>query len=131
MVVIDLLTGIPISFLRVVSLEYFDLDSLRNTNQQEGISFRIHAECQRAYKDLKQEFKKHFDSDGGYEDVEREIMQEEFKRYSQESGDLELVNQIEVMERALGQRRGLVRGVCHVVRHPTPDVSSTYPPQQR
>ncbi|KAL8232125.1 hypothetical protein R6Q57_001903 [Mikania cordata] len=56
---------------KLVVREYFDLDSLRNTNQQEGISFRIHAECQRAYKDLKQEFKKHFDSDGGYEDVER------------------------------------------------------------
>ncbi|KAD3641123.1 hypothetical protein E3N88_30347 [Mikania micrantha] len=29
-----------------------------------------------------------------------------------------------------GQRRGHIRGVGRVVRHPTPDVSSTYPPQQ-
>ncbi|KAL8209198.1 hypothetical protein R6Q57_008610 [Mikania cordata] len=51
--------------------EYFDLDSLRNTDQWEGTRLRIHAECQRAYKDRKQELKKHFDSVGGYEDVEK------------------------------------------------------------
>ncbi|KAL8205264.1 hypothetical protein R6Q57_008815 [Mikania cordata] len=55
-----------------VKYEYFDLDSLRNTDQWEGIRLGIHAECQRAYKDRKQEFKKHFDSVGGYEDVEKE-----------------------------------------------------------
>ncbi|KAL8241772.1 hypothetical protein R6Q59_012074 [Mikania micrantha] len=197
--------------------EYFDLDSLRNTDQWEGIRLGIHAECQRAYKDRKQEFKKHFDSVGGYEDVEKartkppeeldrhaweqlinqlflnpdfrkrseknklnrskqrytsfhgsksyaqrrhmdgtggievfkethykagegwvneiaesdyDIMQEELKRCTQESGDSESVNQLECMERALGQRRGHIRGVGRVVRHPTPDVSSTYPPQQ-
>ncbi|KAL8223166.1 hypothetical protein R6Q57_020565 [Mikania cordata] len=197
--------------------EYFDLDSLRNTDQWEGIRLGIHAECQRAYKDRKQEFKKHFDSVGGYEDVEKartkppeeldqqawehlinqlflsqdfrkrskknksnkskqhctsyhgsksyaqrrhmegtggievfkethykagegwvneiaesdyDIMQEELKRCTQEFGDSESVNQIECMERALGQRRGHIRGVGRVVRHPTPDVSTTYPPQQ-
>ncbi|KAL8232123.1 hypothetical protein R6Q57_001901 [Mikania cordata] len=62
---------IPIRFLRVVSLGYFDLNSLRNTNQQEGIRFRIHAECQRAYKDLKLEFRNNFASVGGYKDVEK------------------------------------------------------------
>ncbi|KAL8209048.1 hypothetical protein R6Q57_008460, partial [Mikania cordata] len=51
--------------------EYFDLDRLRNTDQWEGIRLGIHAECQRAYKDRKQEFKKHIDSVGGYEDVEK------------------------------------------------------------
>ncbi|KAD7117270.1 hypothetical protein E3N88_04538 [Mikania micrantha] len=59
-----------------------------------------------------------------------DIMQEELKRCTQESGDSGSVNQIECMERALGQRRGHIRGVSRVVRHPTPDVSSTYPPQQ-
>ncbi|KAL8263148.1 hypothetical protein R6Q59_024497 [Mikania micrantha] len=168
--------------------EYFDLDSLRNTDQWEDIRLGIHAECQRAYKDRKQEFKKHFDSVGGYEDVEKartkppeeldqhaweqlinqlflnpdfrkrsenklnkskqrytsfhgsksyaqrrhmeDIMQEELKRCNQESGDSESVNQLECMERALGQRRVHIRGVGRVVRQPTPDVSSTYPPQQ-
>ncbi|KAL8214016.1 hypothetical protein R6Q57_003465, partial [Mikania cordata] len=188
--------------------EYFDLDRLRNTDQWEGIRLGIHAECQRAYKDRKQEFKNHFDSVGGYEDVEKartkpleelnqqaweqlinqlflnpdfrkrseknklnrfkqrytsfdgsksyaqrrhmegtsgievfkethykagevwDIMQEEFKRCIQKSGDSESVNQIECLERALRQRRGHIRGVCRVVRHPTPYVSSTYLPQQ-
>ncbi|KAL8258720.1 hypothetical protein R6Q59_026673 [Mikania micrantha] len=55
-----------------------------------------------------------------------DIMQEDLKR----CGDSESVNQIECMERALGQRRGHIRGVGRVVRHPTPDVSSTYHPQQ-
>ncbi|KAL8267227.1 hypothetical protein R6Q59_004571 [Mikania micrantha] len=59
-----------------------------------------------------------------------DIMQEELKRCTQESYDSESVNQIECMERALGQRRGHIRGVGRVVRHPTPDVSSSYPPQQ-
>ncbi|KAL8214144.1 hypothetical protein R6Q57_003593 [Mikania cordata] len=197
--------------------EYFDLDSLINTDQWEGIRLGIHVECQRAYKDRKHEFKKHFDSVGGYEDIEKartktpeeldqqaweqlinqlflnqdfrkrseknklnrskqrytsfhgsksyaqrhhtegtggievfkethykagegwvnkiaeldyDIMQEELKRCTQESGDSESVNQIECMERALGQRRGHIRGVGRVIRHPTSDVSSTYPPQQ-
>ncbi|KAL8260948.1 hypothetical protein R6Q59_024997 [Mikania micrantha] len=39
--------------------EYFDLQTLRNTDQWEGIRLGIHAECQRAYKDRKQEFKKY------------------------------------------------------------------------
>ncbi|KAL8253088.1 hypothetical protein R6Q59_036781 [Mikania micrantha] len=59
-------------FIRLISNEeYFDLDSLRNTDQWEGIRLYLHAECQRAYKDRKQEFKKHFDYVGGYEDVEK------------------------------------------------------------
>ncbi|KAL8217143.1 hypothetical protein R6Q57_023980 [Mikania cordata] len=44
---------------KLVVHEYFDLDSLRNTDQWEGIRLGIHVECQRAYKDRKQEFKKH------------------------------------------------------------------------
>ncbi|KAL8249279.1 hypothetical protein R6Q59_006147 [Mikania micrantha] len=72
--------------------------------------------------------------DHQYHDVfwsfKMDIMQEELKRCTQESGDSGSVNQIECMERALGQRRGHIRGVSRVVRHPTPDVSSTYPPQQ-
>ncbi|KAL8251367.1 hypothetical protein R6Q59_035060 [Mikania micrantha] len=189
MVVIDLLIVIPRDFLRVANLEYFDLDSLRNTDQWEDIRLGIHTECQRAYKDRKQELKKHFDTVGGYNDVEKErtkpldeldhqaweqlinqlflnpdfrkrskknklnrskqrytsfhgsksyaqrrhmedIMQEELKRCTQDSGDSESVNQIECMERTLGQRHGHIRGVGRVVRHPTPDISSTYPPQQ-
>ncbi|KAL8239041.1 hypothetical protein R6Q59_015608 [Mikania micrantha] len=59
-----------------------------------------------------------------------DIMQEELKRCTQESGYSESVNQIECMECALGQRRGHIRGVGRVVRHLTPDVSSTYPSQQ-
>ncbi|KAD2805459.1 hypothetical protein E3N88_38836 [Mikania micrantha] len=49
--------------------EYFDLQTLRNTDQWEGIRLGIHAECQRAYKDRKQEFKKYFDKVGGYGDI--------------------------------------------------------------
>ncbi|KAL8253972.1 hypothetical protein R6Q59_032193 [Mikania micrantha] len=56
---------------KLVVREYFDLDSLRNTDQWVGIRLGIHAECQIAYKDRKQEFKKHFDSVGGYNDVEK------------------------------------------------------------
>ncbi|KAL8260947.1 hypothetical protein R6Q59_024996 [Mikania micrantha] len=56
-----------------------------------------------------------------------EMMQEEFKKSTQESGDSSSVNQIECMERVLGQRRGHIRGVGRVVRHLTPDVSQTYP----
>ncbi|KAL8252262.1 hypothetical protein R6Q59_035955 [Mikania micrantha] len=56
-----------------------------------------------------------------------EMMQEEFKKSTQESGDSSSVNQIECMERVLGQRRGHIRGVGRVVRHPTLDVSQTYP----
>ncbi|KAD5960187.1 hypothetical protein E3N88_11659 [Mikania micrantha] len=36
---------------------------------KEGIRLGIHAECQRAYKDRKQEFKKYFDKVGGYGDI--------------------------------------------------------------
>ncbi|KAL8230915.1 hypothetical protein R6Q57_000693 [Mikania cordata] len=49
--------------------EYFDLQTLRNTDQWEDIRLGIHAECQRAYKDRKKEFKKYFDKVGGYEDI--------------------------------------------------------------
>ncbi|KAL8228409.1 hypothetical protein R6Q57_015993 [Mikania cordata] len=50
--------------------EYFNLQSLRNTDRWEGIRHVIHAESQRAYKDRKQLFKKYFDMVGGYKDVE-------------------------------------------------------------
>ncbi|KAL8249047.1 hypothetical protein R6Q59_005915 [Mikania micrantha] len=66
MVEIDHLMEIQVDSLRVVNLEYFDLQTLRNTDQWEGIRLGIHAECQRAYKDRKQEFKKYFDKVGGY-----------------------------------------------------------------
>ncbi|KAL8251694.1 hypothetical protein R6Q59_035387 [Mikania micrantha] len=168
--------------------EYFDLQTLRNTDQWEGIRLGIHAECQRAYKDRNQEFKKYFDKVGGYEDIVKakskppehmeqeaweqlidelfsdpdfrkrsesgievfkethfkvekgwaneiaesdyEMMQEEFKKSTQESGDSSSVNQIECMERVFGQRRGHIRGVGRVVRHPPPDVSQTYPSRE-
>ncbi|KAL8224307.1 hypothetical protein R6Q57_019782 [Mikania cordata] len=156
MVEIDHLMESHTDSLRVVSLEYFDLQSLRNTDQWEGIRLGIYAGCQRLYKDRKQEFKKHFDKVGGYEDVEKakrkppnEMDQQaweqlidqfffssdfkkrddarKFKRFTHDSGDSSSVNQIECMECVLGQRRGHIRGVGRVVRHFTPDVSSIYP----
>ncbi|KAL8253019.1 hypothetical protein R6Q59_036712 [Mikania micrantha] len=46
---------------RRLPTEYFDLQILRNTDRWEDIRLGIHAECQRAYKDNKQEFKIVFD----------------------------------------------------------------------
>ncbi|KAD4584419.1 hypothetical protein E3N88_22020 [Mikania micrantha] len=56
--------NVPDQFKNVVFptlFEYFDLQILRNTDRWEDIRLGIHAECQRAYKDNKQEFKIVFD----------------------------------------------------------------------
>ncbi|KAL8241949.1 hypothetical protein R6Q59_012251 [Mikania micrantha] len=67
--------NVPDQFKKIIIptlFEYFNLQSLRNTDRWEGIRLGIDAECQRVYKDRKQEFKKkHFDKVGGYEDVEK------------------------------------------------------------
>ncbi|KAI3826167.1 hypothetical protein L1987_00212 [Smallanthus sonchifolius] len=50
-------------------LDYFDLDSWRNTDKWRGVELGITAECQMAYKDHKRELKVHFEENGGYDDV--------------------------------------------------------------
>ncbi|KAI3793975.1 hypothetical protein L1987_36599 [Smallanthus sonchifolius] len=53
-------------------------------------------------------------------------IQEEYTRSSAESGgDSSAVDEIACMERALGHRRGHIRGVGRVVSNPTPDLFST------
>ncbi|KAI3741670.1 hypothetical protein L1987_59344 [Smallanthus sonchifolius] len=57
-------------------------------------------------------------------------IQEEYARSSAESGgDSSAVDEFACMERALGQRRGHIRGVGRVVSNPTPDLFSTPTPQ--
>ncbi|KAI3824172.1 hypothetical protein L1987_05621 [Smallanthus sonchifolius] len=51
-------------------IDYFDLDSWRNTDKWRGVELGITAECQRAYKDHKRELKVHLEENGGYDDVE-------------------------------------------------------------
>ncbi|KAI3711783.1 hypothetical protein L1987_70329 [Smallanthus sonchifolius] len=208
---------VPIEKKRAVYptlIDYFDLDSWRNTDKWRGVELGITAECQRAYKDHKRVLKVHFEENGGYndvgaalnnppEDVDQETWEtlinelfldasyknrstknkqnrsqqrypsyhgsksysqrrhmegtgptdvfksthykegtgwantnvssdyvKEYTRSSAESGgDSSAVDEIACMERALGHRRGHIRGVGRVVSNPTPDLFSTSPPQ--
>ncbi|KAI3802958.1 hypothetical protein L1987_31105 [Smallanthus sonchifolius] len=53
-------------------------------------------------------------------------IQEEYTRSSVKSGgDSSAVDEFACMERALGHRRGHIRGVGRVVSNPTPDLFST------
>jgi hypothetical protein len=58
----------------------------------------------------------------------QERIEDELKRSTTETGDSSTVDEFALMERALGQRRGHIRGVGRVVRHPTPVIASAYPP---
>ncbi|KAI3730858.1 hypothetical protein L1987_62037 [Smallanthus sonchifolius] len=198
-------------------IDYFDLESWRNTDKWQGVELGITAECQRSYKDHKNVLKGHFLENGGYDDVEAAMnnppedldqeswqtlinelfldasyknratknkqnrskqrypsyhgsksyvqrrhmegtgpidvfksthykegtgwantnassdydrIQEEYARSSAESGgDSSAVDEFACMERALGQRRGYIRGVGRVLSNPTPDLFSTPTPQ--
>ncbi|KAJ0475827.1 hypothetical protein HanRHA438_Chr13g0584741 [Helianthus annuus] len=48
----------------------------------------------------------------------------EARRMERDVGDLSPNDQIECMKNALGERRGYIKGDGHVVRKPTPEVSS-------
>ncbi|KAL8205663.1 hypothetical protein R6Q57_009214 [Mikania cordata] len=51
------------------------------------------------------------------------IMDEENKSMSSPGGDDTLVNEVEILERSLGQRRGHIRGVGRIMKIVTPDVA--------
>ncbi|KAI3742677.1 hypothetical protein L1987_60370 [Smallanthus sonchifolius] len=134
-------------FIRAISLEvekdYFNLDAWRNTDKWRGVQLGITAECQRAYKDRKGELKVHFDYNEGYDDVEAArsnlpkygtdlINVFRSTHYKEGTGwvnDSASTDYFARMERALGHRRGHIRGVGRVVSNPTPDVFGTPSPQ--
>ncbi|KAL8231522.1 hypothetical protein R6Q57_001300 [Mikania cordata] len=101
------------------------------TTLHDGIKLGIQDYCANRYKDRKTKLKKHFDKEGGYDNTERakqnppkgmdpeawdNITEELNKAKSTSGGDDTPVDEVEVLERSLGQRRGHVRGVGRTVK---------------
>ncbi|KAL8252328.1 hypothetical protein R6Q59_036021 [Mikania micrantha] len=57
------------------------------------------------------------------EQMEGKIMDEKNKSMSSSGGDDTPINEVEILERTLGQRRGHIRGVGRTVKSVTPDVA--------
>ncbi|KAL8209853.1 hypothetical protein R6Q57_006585 [Mikania cordata] len=127
---------------------YFDLQRYHNTEYWEGIKQGIQSDCANRYKDRKTKLKKHFDKVGGYDNTERaktktpegmnldvwgKIMDEKNKSMSSSGGDDTPVNEVEILERSLRQRRAHIRGVGRTVKSVTPDVapSMSYTPHNQ
>ncbi|KAL8202071.1 hypothetical protein R6Q57_011218 [Mikania cordata] len=118
---------------------YFDLTQYHNIEYWDGIKLVIQADCANRYKDRKTKLKKHFDKEGGYDNttrakqnlpkdmdpeewVQENITDELNKSKSTSGGDDTPVDEVEVLQRSLGQRRGQVRGVGRKVKSITPDL---------
>ncbi|KAL8244062.1 hypothetical protein R6Q59_010320 [Mikania micrantha] len=142
------------------SLHYFDLQRYHNTEYWEGIKQGIQSDCANRYKDRKTKLKniltklevqeigvaKHVEgwremqckgSSGWYNELAKthwgKIMDEKNKSMSSSDGDDTPVNEVEILERSLGQRRGLIRGVGRTVKSVTLDVapSMSYTPHNQ
>ncbi|KAL8208689.1 hypothetical protein R6Q57_008101 [Mikania cordata] len=116
---------------------YFDLSQYQNNEYWDGIKLGIQADCANRYKDRKTKLKKHFDKEGGYDNTTRakqnplkdmdpeeweNITDELNKTKSTSGGDDTPVDEVEVLQRSLGERRGHVRGVGRKVKSKTPDM---------
>ncbi|KAL8217072.1 hypothetical protein R6Q57_023909 [Mikania cordata] len=96
------------------------------------------SDCANRYKDRKTKLMKHFDKEGGYEDTKRakhnplkgmdpkawvqDNITEQLNKAKSSCGDDTPVDEVEVLERSLGQRRGHVRGVGRTVKSITPNL---------
>ncbi|KAL8245963.1 hypothetical protein R6Q59_007179 [Mikania micrantha] len=59
----------PTSYESCKLLNYFDLQQYHNTKYWDGIKLGIQADHANWHKDRKAKLKKHFDKEGGYEDI--------------------------------------------------------------